>query len=66
MFCIEQRLRPRQPYDAYMVNEKHKNHPDDVTLAEHTKEMNESRTTASARKALELAAAAIGPFHPNE
>jgi hypothetical protein len=66
MFCIEQRLRPRQPYDAYRVNEKHKNQSDDVTLAELTKEMNESRTTASARKALELAAAAIRPFHPNE
>ena len=46
MFCIEQRLRPRQPYDAFRVNEKHKNHPDDVKLAELTKEMNESRTTA--------------------
>jgi hypothetical protein len=35
------------------VNEKHKKHSDDVTLAEVTREMNEPRIPASVRKVLE-------------
>jgi hypothetical protein len=49
-----------------MRNEKHKNHPEEATRAEVTKEMNKPRMTASARKTLELSAAAIRPFHANE
>jgi hypothetical protein len=66
MYCIEQRMLRPESYDACVVNEKHKNQPDDVTLAELAKEMTKPRITASSRKALELSAAAIRPFHANE
>jgi hypothetical protein len=45
-YCIELRFLPPEPYDADTVNEKHKNHPGNVTLAELAKEANKPRITA--------------------
>jgi hypothetical protein len=49
-----------------MANERHKTRPDEATLAEVTKEMNEPRMAASVRKALGTAAAVNRPFRSDD